>query len=120
MSRIKLLLDVVEDMNALSESLKTLAEAMMEGRAEETEPAKESPKKEEKPEPVKQEEPKKEEPQKAELTYTKEDVRKALAAKSSEGKTKEVKELLMCHGGGKLSAIDPTEYAAMMEEVKGI
>lgn len=111
MSRIKLLLDVVEDMNALSESLKALAEAM----GENDEPVKESPKKEEKPEPVK-EEPKQEEPKKEEPKYTKEDVRKALAAKSSEGKTKEVKALLMRHGGGKLSTIDPSEYAAMMAE----
>ena len=66
-------------------------------------------------------EPKKEEPPKQpEKKYTLEDVRKALAEKSSAGFTDQVRELLEKHGGAKLSAIDPAEYPAIMEEAKEI
>ena len=38
MSKIKLLLDVVEDMRSLADSLQSLADAMTQGDAPETEP----------------------------------------------------------------------------------
>ncbi len=48
------------------------------------------------------------------------DVRKALAEKSAAGYTAEVRSLLEKHGSPKLSAIDPAEYPAMMEELTKI
>ena len=57
---------------------------------------------------------------KVEKNYTLEDVRRELSAKSGAGFTDEVRALLERHGGSKLSAIDVTEYAAIMEEVKAI
>lgn len=62
-------------------------------------------------------EEKKEEPEKK---YTFEEVRKALAAKSSAGFTNQVRELLQKHGASKLSEIEEGEYAALMEEVQDI
>ena len=62
----------------------------------------------------------KEEPKAEEKQYTLEDVRKALAAKSGAGFTAEVRALLEKHGASKLSGIQESEYAAIMEEVEGI
>ena len=42
MSKIKLLLDVVEDMRSLADSLQSLADAMTQGDAPETEPKSEA------------------------------------------------------------------------------
>lgn len=64
-----------------------------------------------------EEQPKAAEPVKK---YSMEDVRKVLAEKSSAGFTAEVRALLEKHGGAKLSAVDPAEYAAIMEEAKEI
>lgn len=46
------------------------------------------------------------------------EVRKILAEKSRAGFTAEVKELLIKHGAEKLSAIAPTEYAALVADVE--
>lgn len=85
------------------------------------EPVKEKKKAAAKAEPVKEvpvtEEKKESEPVKAEKKYTLEQVRAALAAKSSAGFTAEVKKILENHGATKLSQIAPSEYAAIMEEV---
>lgn len=84
------------------------------------EPVKEKKKEAPVAEPVKVEkivEKKEAEPVKEEKKYTLEQVRAALAAKSSAGFTAEVKKILEKHGGTKLSQIDPSEYAAIMEEV---
>ena len=106
MSRVKLLMDVVNDMEALTESLRTLAIAVGTDELEE----KDAKAKEAAVVPVK-------EPDK---TYTLEEVRQVLSAKSGAGFTAEVKALLERHGGSKLSQLDPAEYAAVMEEVKEI
>ncbi len=71
-------------------------------------------------EPVKKAEEPKQAENKPEKKYTLEDVRRELSAKSGAGFTDEVRALLERHGGSKLSAIDVTEYAAIMEEVKAI
>jgi len=70
----------------------------------------------------KKEEPKaaQTEEKKEEKKYTLEDVRKALAAKSGAGFTAEVRALLEKHGASKLSGIEESEYAAIMEEVQSI
>ncbi len=53
-------------------------------------------------------------------TYTKEDVRGVLAAKSAAGFKKEVKELLEKFGAQQLKQIDPKDYAAILKEAEVI
>ncbi len=48
------------------------------------------------------------------------DVRAVLAGLSQAGKTASVKELLTKHGAAKLSSVDPSEYAALLEEAKAL
>ena len=60
-------------------------------------------------------EPKAEKPAK-EISYT--DIRKVLADKSRAGHTTEIKELLTQHGAGKLSEINPKEYAVILKEAE--
>lgn len=55
---------------------------------------------------------------KEEKQYRMEEVRAMLARKSSEGFTAQVRQILEKHGGSKLSKVDPSEYAAVMEEAK--
>ena len=54
------------------------------------------------------------------LTYTKEDVRGVLAAKSAAGFKKEVKELLEKFGAQQLKQVDPKDYAAILKEAEVI
>ena len=53
-------------------------------------------------------------------TYTKEDVRGVLAAKSAAGFKKEVKELLEKFGAQQLKQVDPKDYAALLKEAEVI
>jgi hypothetical protein len=103
MSKIKLLLDVVEDMRRLADSLQTIADNI-EGN---TDPATETPQSEEKT-PQKHTAP----------AITIDQVRAVLADKSGEGKTAEVKALLYKYDAGKLSGVKPEDYAALLEEAK--
>ena len=105
MSRIKLLLDLIEDVRAVADDLQTIADAMAsdEPAAEPTEtPVQEVP--DEKDEP--------------EETIRLEDVRAVLAAKSRDGYGAQVRELIAKHGGSKLSDIDPSEYGAVLKEAE--
>ena len=53
-----------------------------------------------------------------EKKITIEDVRAVLAEKSQEGKTHEVKALLMKYDAGKLSGVKPEDYAALLKEAE--
>ena len=53
-------------------------------------------------------------------SYTKEDVRGVLAAKSAAGFKKEVKELLEKFGAQQLKQVDPKDYAALLKEAEVI
>ena len=53
-------------------------------------------------------------------SYTKEDVRGVLAAKSAAGFKKEVKELLEKYGAQQLKQVDPKDYAAILKEAEVI
>ena len=53
-------------------------------------------------------------------TYTKEDVRGVLAAKSAAGFKKEVKELLEKFGAQQLKQVKPEDYAALLKEAEVI
>lgn len=101
MSKIKLLLDVVEDMRSLADSLQTLADAMTQGDSQESVPVQESA-----PPPPKEPE------------VTLEQVRAVLADKSHDGKTEAVRELLQKYGAPKLSAVDPKHYPALLKDAE--
>ena len=53
-------------------------------------------------------------------SYTKEDVRGVLAAKSAAGFKKEVKELLEKFGAQQLKQVKPEDYAALLKEAEVI
>ncbi len=106
MSRIKLLLDVVSDMESLTESLRTLANAMASD-----EPSVES---EERPSTQKTQEVKP-----VAKTISVEDVRAVLTPIVKAGKTAQVKAPLIKHGANRLSDIDPSEYESLPADAGG-
>jgi len=65
---------------------------------------------------VKKEETKKEE----EITITADEVKQVLALPLKAGKSKEIKELFQSYGGNKLSDIDPSDYADLIEKAKAL
>ena len=103
MSKIKLLLDVVEDMRSLADSLQSLADAMTQGEAPEAEPVQKAAP-----------------PHSKEPVVTLEQVRAVLAEKSHDGKTEAVRELLQKYGAPKLSAVDPKHYPALLKDAEVI
>ena len=126
MSRIKLLLDVIQDLRSLADSLQAVADAVADSdvagaemtttkEPEETgkagkagKPAENTAKKDVKSA--------KQEPEEKPLTL--EEVRAVLAEKSRSGHTEEVRALLNKHGADKLSEIDPAEYPALLAEAE--
>ena len=104
MSKVKLLLDVVEDMRSLADSLQSVADSIQENTAVSEEAS---------AQPVDNTPPK---PTATQLTI--DQVRALLAEKSGEGKTQAVKALLYKYDAGKLSGVKPEDYAALMEEAR--
>ena len=100
MSKIKLLLDVVEDMRRLADSLQTVADSIA-GKGVETQDNA----------PTVAE-------QAQQPAITIDQVRAVLAEKSGDGKTAEVKALLYKYDAGKLSGVKPEDYAALLEEAR--
>lgn len=107
MSRIKLLLDLIEDVRAVADDLQTIADAMVSDEP----PAVEEPTET----PVREAPVEKAEPEKA---IRLEDVRAVLSAKSRDGYGAQVRELIAKYGGSKLSDIDPSEYGAVLKEAE--
>lgn len=106
MSKIKLLLDVVGDLRSLANSVQAVAEAMAGNEpAEAAQPEKPATAKEGKP---------------TAKAVTLEQVRAALANKSQQGFTADVRALLEKYGAPKLSQIDPANYAALMADAEGL
>ena len=100
MSRIKLLLDVVEDLHSLADSIQTLAKAVEEGQthsiqAEDTVAT-------------------------ALEEITLEEVRAKLATLMQSGKQAEVKKLLKKHGGNKLSDVPKENYPALLKDAEAV
>ena len=95
MSKIKLALDVVEDLKQLAGSLETLVRTIE----------------------LKEEVPDKAEEIKEE-PITIEKVRAVLAEKSQSGKQPEVKALITKFGAKKLTDIDPSSYKALLAEAE--
>lgn len=103
MSKMKLLLDVVDDMRRLADSLQTVADSFV-GSTD----ADDQPDQQPAPQPEKLKAP----------VITVDQVRAVLAEKSGQGKTKEVKALLYKYDAGKLSGVKPEDYPALMEEAQ--
>lgn len=101
MSKIKLLLDVVEDLRSLAESVQAVANAMLQSEAEVKTPA---------PAPTPKPELKR--------VVTLEQVRAVLAEKSHDGFTADVRALLRKYGAEKLSAVDPEKYAELLADAE--
>ena len=112
MSRMKLLLDVVNGLRSLADDIQTLADAMNGNDAMEQERVETmvTPSEETQVPPS--------EPEKAAVTL--EEVRATLATKSREGLTAEIRELLRNHGADKLSEVDPAEYPALLAEAEAL
>lgn len=100
MSKIQLLLDVVEDLHSLADSLQAVANAMFQAEPEEAVTSEPAPKPEFK------------------KAVTLEQVRAVLAEKSHDGYTDEVRSLLQKYGAEKLSAVDPEKYEALLAEAE--
>ena len=102
MSRIKLLFEVVNHLESLSASLRTLAEAMTENQSQESivSPA---------PEVTPSVKP-----------ITMEEVRAVLTPISQSGKTAQVKELLLKYGVNRLSELDASHYEALIAEARDL
>lgn len=57
-------------------------------------------------------------PEKKEISI--EEVRAVLAAKTQAGKRREVKELLLKYDSGKLSGVNPENYAALLADAEAL
>lgn len=102
MSRIKLLLDVAEDLKRLAESMEELANALTED---------EMPTKVHLDNSERKDSP---------IVIDVEQVRKVLADKYDAGKRDGVKELVRKFGGTKLTDIDPSKYPEMLKEAANL
>lgn len=116
MSRVKLMLDVIDDvcnvaegLQHLAESLRTLVKAI--GVDEQPKLTASVFKAKEASAPKVIEPP-------AEKLPTLAEVRTVLAEKSRAGKTAQIKALLVKHGADKLSGIAPKEYKSLLAEVE--
>lgn len=99
MSKVKLLLDVVEDLRSLADSVQAVVNAALQH-----EPTADAESKTPTPAPKK------------ELTLEK--VRAVLGEKSRAGFTAEIQALLRKYGAPKLSGIDPKYYAALLKDAE--
>ncbi|RKI71794.1 rRNA biogenesis protein rrp5 [bacterium 1xD42-67] len=108
MSRIKLLLDVIEDIRSLADSLQAVATAL--GQSDQETAAAPDPAPAAPPAPAPADSPTK--------AITLEEVRAVLAEKSHDGYTDQVRGLLQKYGAEKLSGVDPKHYAALLKDAE--
>lgn len=106
MSKTKLLFNLARELRSLADSVQAVAEALADKEPVEAEQT-------ETPVSAKEMEPKAK-------TVTLEEVRAALADKSQQGFTAEVRALLEKHGATKLSEVDPAEYPALLKEAEAL
>ena len=102
---LEVLMDVADNLEALSGSLRNAAEFIKSEYAEDAEDAK--------PEVKKSAEA-------AQPKISLEQVRAVLADKSQAGFTAEVRDLIAKYGSSKLSGIDPEHYPALLKEAEEI
>lgn len=113
MGRIKLLLDVVNDMRSLADSIQAVCDAAVSDGPAEMPHA-------EMPAAAAEESPEKAENSKAgkQPEITLEQVRGILADKSRSGKTEEVRAIIQKYGADRLSGIDPKYYPAVLADAE--
>ena len=102
MSKIKLLLDVVDDMHRLADSLHAIAECIQDNSANDSARASEGGDKNECAKP----------------TITDADIRAVLAEKSCEGKTDAARALLEKYGSKRVKDLQPVDYPVFLEEAR--
>lgn len=120
MSKIKLLLDVVEDARTLATDLKAVAEdfcSLADSIKTVTDAMFQNDTPTEATAPVKAAVPDTPSPP-TEKPITLEQVRAVLAELSHDGKTEQVRELLLKYGAPKLSGIDPQHYKALLADAE--
>lgn len=117
MSKVKTLLDVVEDIRSLAEHLKLVAEDVC-SLAESIKVVAEVISSNEQPKIAAQTMKKSPPTAAPEKIVTLERVRAVLAEKSQDGLTAEVRALLEKYGAQKLSAVDPKDYEALLKEAE--
>ena len=105
MSKEKLLLDLVNDLKRLADSLQAVTEAMVENTTENY---------------TTDYNPNNTWQKHTTSEVTLEQVRNVLAEKSNDGKQHKVKELLLKYNAGKLSEVKPEDYPALLEEAKNL
>ncbi|NBH78554.1 rRNA biogenesis protein rrp5 [Clostridiaceae bacterium] len=108
MSRMRLLLDVVEDIRSLADSLQAVATAL--GQSDPEDAAASAPAPAAPPAPAPADPPPK--------AITLEEVRAVLAERSHDGYTDQVRGLLQKYGAEKLSGVDPKHYAALLKDAE--
>lgn len=109
MGKVSELSMLVDEFKKCGETLISISEELTElfsSVESEKQTVKKSAAKEKEPEPP------------AEKELTLEEVRAVLADKSRAGFTTQVKELLKKHGADKLSAVDPSEYKALIADAE--
>ena len=109
LGKVKLLLDVIEDLRSLADSLGAVADAMAQSdpparEPEQVIPAPDTTSSEANALPQKK--------------VTLETVRAVLAEKSRKGFTAQVRAMLQKYGAPKLSQIDPADYPALVAEAE--
>ncbi|GFH40261.1 rRNA biogenesis protein rrp5 [Pseudolactococcus insecticola] len=106
MSQTKLLLEVVQDIQTLADSLQVLCDALLANESK-----------------VEVETPVAKSKMKAKTKESKlslEDVRAVLASKSQAGKTAEVRELIEKYGANKLSDVNAKHYADLLKDAEAL
>ena len=110
MSRMKLLLDVIEDMRSLADSLQAVTTALGQSDPEDAAASAPAPTPAAPPAPAPADPPPK--------AITLEEVRAVLAERSHDGYTDQVRGLLQKYGAEKLSGVDPKHYAALLKDAE--
>lgn len=104
MSKIKLLLDVVEDMRSLADSIQDVADAMTQSEAQ----SDTAPKATEIPKPV----------SKIEKRVTIEEVRAVLLPLNQDGYGEQIRAIFKRYGAEKLSGVAESDYAAVIRDAE--
>lgn len=118
MGKVKLLLDVIDDLRSLVDSLQAVADAVAENDASAEMTTTNEPEEKGRTKAAAKKTTAKKSAKAEEKPLTLEEVRAVLAEKSRAGHTAEVKELLNKHGADKLSEIDPAEYPALFADAE--
>ena len=108
MSKVQLLLDVVDNMRALADSIQSVANTMAGNEVDRS-----FPEEQKVPEPI----PSGKKPAK---TVSLPEVRAVLGKLSHDGYTDQIRELIQKYGADRLGDVDPRYYAELLAEAEGL